>query len=268
MQRKIIRALKADVFNGLNVIVLAIPHHAHSLTDVEVETEGRATHIRIPYWNLPDLLLITRRGFGALELAVPHQIQRRICEDGFGSPLLVQEICLNYHEEITSGVEVDRASFLTAAYNRLIIKKGLDRYDRLLDFPVGDKQPALIRMLGGERELLHTVLLTAISRLGPKPESSYADIRVSLTSLVADKAPEQDDVIQILTAMSEMLSDGRAAPLEWLSGRQLLVISDPLMMFYMRWVLRDRRTIYLPSSVEGAVGVVARGSHGRTGGDP
>ena len=99
-------------------------------------------------------------------------------------------------------------------------------------------------------------LLSAISRLGPKPVTGYAEIRDSLEALVIDAPPTQEQIEIALTAMMNVMAEGGTASFEWLQGRQQLAITDPFLLFYLRWVLRDRRALLLPlSAVESAVRV-------------
>ena len=99
-------------------------------------------------------------------------------------------------------------------------------------------------------------LLSAISRLGPKPVTGYVEIRDSLAALMIDAPPTQERVVTALVAMTNMVAEGGTAPFEWLQGRNAVAISDPFLLFYLRWVLRDRRALLLPvSAVESAVRV-------------
>lgn len=81
------------MFKGLAVILLAVPHRAFNPMTAEQELEGRFKHVEIPPWDMDDLLQIPSRGFEALNVKNDPRLNRRICEEGFGNPLLVQEIC-------------------------------------------------------------------------------------------------------------------------------------------------------------------------------
>lgn len=97
-------------------------------------------------------------------------------------------------------------------------------------------------------------LLRAISRVGPKPVTGYAEIRDSLSELTVT-APTSEQVSAALVAMTDTATDEEGnAPFEWLPSRQTLAISDPFLLFYLRWVLQDRRALLLPvSAVQRAV---------------
>ena len=56
VQKSIIQSLKGAVYDGLSVILLAVPHRAFDPMTVEDEVQGRFKHIEIPPWDMSDLL--------------------------------------------------------------------------------------------------------------------------------------------------------------------------------------------------------------------
>jgi hypothetical protein len=252
-QRAIIRALKAAVFDGLRVIILAVPHRAFDAADVEDEVEGRMEHVAIPNWSLDDLLEIPDKGFAALGLDVTRGVQRRICEDGFGNPLLVQEICYELSEArlANSGRSVlTEAAELTSVYNDVASRKGLDRFELLAYAPLPEGASP-IRLRDKTLVDLNNAVLGAIARIGPKPTTSLDDLLGSLETLTEGAAIERDQVVSVLSLMTKAIAKGNSAPFEWELSRATLNITDPFLMFYIRWVLRDQRAITLqPSALE------------------
>src|SRR4051812_27493193 len=55
IQRSIVQSLKAEVYKGLTVILLSVPHRAFDPVNVEREMQGRFSHIEIPMWSEDDL---------------------------------------------------------------------------------------------------------------------------------------------------------------------------------------------------------------------
>ena len=68
IQQQIIRALKSPIFDGLNVIVLAVPHRAYDALKVETEMTGRVAQLEITSWEERDLSEIASKGFKALNI--------------------------------------------------------------------------------------------------------------------------------------------------------------------------------------------------------
>lgn len=90
VQKSLIQSLKGAVFDGLPVILLAVPHRAFDPMTVEQEIEGRFTHVEIPPWDITDLIQIPEKGFAALNVEASSDLNRAICSEGFANPLLVQ----------------------------------------------------------------------------------------------------------------------------------------------------------------------------------
>ena len=249
-QRAIIRALKSAVFDGLRIIILAVPHRAFDAANVEDEVEGRLEHVAIPSWSLDDLLEIPDKGFAQLGMDVPRSVQRRVCEDGFGNPLLVQEICYELAEiysEPSGGLAPIEAVKLASVYNNVALRKGLNRFEQLAHAPLAEGIP-LIRLHDKTEVDLNNAVLGAIARIGPQATTCLDDIVGSLEILTDGVAIERHHVVSVLSSMTKVVAKGNSAPFEWEPNHANLNITDPFLLFYIRWTLRDRRTITLQSS--------------------
>lgn len=243
LQRTLIQSLKGAVFKGLPVLLLAVPHRAFDPVIVESEVEGRFKHISIPNWALDDLVLIPERGFAALNVSVERSIQRRICNDSFGNPLLVQEICSEFC--LKNGIRSARrwaekldGTLLEKTYKAMAESKGFPIYQKLRRGPEGRKarKPRKLR-LGGEIDL-YEAILGSLARLGPRSTSSFEDIRNSLKDILVDEksAFTKAELTGCLSNMSEMAKkmDGEP-PLEWIASDQRLEIIDPFLLFCLKW---------------------------------
>ena len=95
-QRSIVQSLKAEVYKGLTVILLSVPHRAFDPVNVEREMQGRFSHIEIPMWSEGDLSEIAGAGFRELKVVCLDDIVRLFAKESFGSPLLMQSFCSNF----------------------------------------------------------------------------------------------------------------------------------------------------------------------------
>ena len=246
VQRAILRSLKNAVARGLHVVLLAVPHRAFDPVTVEAELSGRVEHIELPSWSAEDLAEIAERGFSELKLAVPSNVQRKICEDGFGNPLVVQDLCLRISERIGAG---DGSGFdgedLAHIYDAVVGGMGTRRYERLGQARAGANYPTRVRMKAGHEEALPAAVLAAIARLGPKASNPLEEICASLEVLVQD-ALTIEQIEATLAQIGAVGAEGGAPSLEWLAGEQVLVITDPYLLFYLKWQITDRRAMRLP----------------------
>lgn len=93
VQLEIGRALKSEVFEGLAVILIAVPRNTFDAIGMEREMEGRIAHVEIPPWGPGELREIPDRGFAELNMIVDGGALRRLTEAAHGNPLLVQRFC-------------------------------------------------------------------------------------------------------------------------------------------------------------------------------
>jgi hypothetical protein len=243
LQRTLIQSLKGAVFKGLPVLLLAVPHRAFDPVMVESEVEGRIKHISIPNWSLDDLILIPERGFRALNVSLDRATQRQICNDSFGNPLLVQEICSELC--LQNGIRSARTwkfnldeKLLERTYRALADSKGFPVYQRLRRGPEGRKarKPKELRQ-GGQIDP-YEAILAAVARLGPKSTTGLDEIRASLKELLADERPPigRAEVVACLSNMSDMAKKAEGEPpLEWIPSDQRLEIIDPFLLFCLKW---------------------------------
>jgi hypothetical protein len=250
VQKALIRSLKGAVFKGLPVFLLAVPHRAFDPVTVENEVEGRFKHISIPRWSPDDLLLIPRQGFPALNVMVERAVPRQICENAFGNPLLVQEICSelclkNGIREHLDDVRELGGAHLEAVYKEMAENKGFPLYERLKTGP-RDGGRQLLEMHGGGHEEIHTAIMAAVARLGPKNDTTLDEIRGSLQALLSQTAqvPSVDSLNAILVAISRTARQTATGepPIEWMEQESKLAIIDPFLLFYLKWTFKDQRS--------------------------
>jgi hypothetical protein len=106
MQGKIVRALKPLIFDGLPVVIIAIPHRRYDALKVEKEMTGRISPIDIPVWSEEELRYIPTTGFGLLNYILPKDISERLATQAIGSPHLMQDFCRG----ISKAMSVEQAS--------------------------------------------------------------------------------------------------------------------------------------------------------------
>lgn len=93
LQGDLIRALKPLIFDGLPVVIIAIPHRRYDAVKVEKEMTGRILPVTIPTWSEEELMFIPSQGFGILDSNLSDSLSRRLAEESIGSPHLMQEFC-------------------------------------------------------------------------------------------------------------------------------------------------------------------------------
>ena len=93
LQGDIVRALKQPIFDGLPVIIIAIPHRRYDAVRVEKEMTGRVMSVDVPAWTEEELTFIPATGFRLLDLPFDRAIARSMAAEAIGSPHLAQDFC-------------------------------------------------------------------------------------------------------------------------------------------------------------------------------
>lgn len=258
VQKAIIQALKGAVFEGLSVILLAVPHRAFDPITVEDELQGRFKHVEIPPWDLSDLLLIPERGFAALNIDVNSKFNKTVCAEGFANPLLVQEICSEFclKNKIYNECDILTApdfELLNVALGEIAQSKGFPKYSKLKAGPEAHKERQARAFKDGTAHDKYSAIMEAIAANGPKPRTSYDEIRTALRSLLVEASmPAKHEITAALAHMSKIAKEKIIGepPLEWVGAEDALVITDPFLMFYMKWATNQSAPgSHLPSLV-------------------
>lgn len=243
VQKSIIQALKGPIFKGLSVIFLAVPHRAFDPITVEDEMQGRFRHVPIPSWSGDDLVLIPERGFDALNVDCAKSLQKRICDESFGNPLLVQEICselcarANIFERAEKRHKID-PDLLEVTLQTVAESKGFPKYRKLKEGPQARKARQPRKFKDGTSADIYEALMIAIGKLGPKPRTQYDELRSELRDLLEDgQMPQKHEITAALSHMSKIARDKIEGepPLEFVREEDALVITDPFLLFYMKW---------------------------------
>lgn len=243
VQRIIIQSLKSAIFNGLNVILLAVPHRAFDPITVEDEFQGRFRHIEIPPWTLEDLALIPKRGFDALNVKTTEELRDRVCSESFSNPLLSQEICSELcanagvfmRQDVPKEITIDD---LQKTFESVASSKGFPKFRKLKEGPQSRKDRQLRSLRNGTSADIYEALMMAFGRLGPKPRTQYDELRATMRDLIDEgQVPQKHEITSALTHMTKIAREQITGepPLEFVKSEDAVVITDPFLLFYMKW---------------------------------
>lgn len=244
LQTEVVRSLKSEVFEGLQVVLIAVPHRAFDAISAEPEMEGRYSHINIPEWSENDLKEIASIGFPKLGMQVASETIDEFCSESLGSPLLMQRfcgrLCLNY--SVTETIKPARDYLPTktvreAIYRQVSEQFGFPTFEKLAKGPQSRSKRNPRRLRDGTGSLdIYQAILVAVGNTGPKPKLHYDKIREALQNLLRDvDVPQKHEVSNALGQM-EIIARRKLKGepvLEW--SDDYLYLTNPFLMFYMRW---------------------------------
>ncbi|MDA3949997.1 MAG: hypothetical protein PF508_12365 [Spirochaeta sp.] len=93
-QKRILRALKQLIFEGVPIVAISIPHRKYDALKAERELTGRVTQVPVPAWDPEELVEIASKGFPLLNVETSDNLVSNLVGQALGSPHLMQEFCL------------------------------------------------------------------------------------------------------------------------------------------------------------------------------
>lgn len=237
------RQIKAAADSGVKVFTASVPHRNDDVVRSNPELLGRVVGVDIKTWNASDLVQIARKGFQALNIDISPSIDNRLAEEAFGSPQLMQCICLNLalvldvketlHE--MKRIEVDNIQI----DDTLLRTSAFTDYSKMLrDLHLGAKTRGTERkehdLVDGTRGDVYRAILLAIKKNPAKMSFSYDEIINRVKEVCARDYPTGSSINSALTQMNsiaELLQPERS-PISW--DDPSLDIVDPYFLFFLR----------------------------------
>lgn len=241
VQQLIVRSLKDPIFEGLPVILIAVPHRAYDAVSVEKEMTGRVKQLQIPAWEINELEEIAKRGFEALNVHCDGSLSRKMAQEAFESPHLMQDFCASLckandvRETQTADLELQEPNDWQVFLRDMASDTSKLAFERLGTGPRQRIDRIKRTLVNGETCDIYGAVLFAIASTGPQTQLSYEDIRVGLKTVLSDEIPQAHEVTRILDKMSEIAKNEiEGEPVVDWDG-SYLYISDPFFAYYLRW---------------------------------
>ena len=241
-QGSIIRALKPLIFEGLPVILIAIPHRRYDVIKVEREMTGRLDSVMIPPWEVEELELISKEGFPLLNMDVKENVNRLLAKEAYGSPHLMQEFCKKI--AIKHGIKetVDKTVVINKIDDQLFkdVASGTGKviFDKLAKGPKQRSDRIQRTLKNGEKADIYRVILLALAKIKAGLETiEYEQLRSAIKDVLIDNIPQAHEVTRVLEKMNQIATkDESSTPvLDWEREEQMLHITDPFFAFYLKW---------------------------------
>lgn len=245
-QGNVIRALKPLIFEGLPVVLIAIPHRRFDAIKVEREITGRIEAVTVPSWDNEELLRIPRGGFPLLNVSMADEVAYQLAVEAYGSPHLMQEFCrtiaTDHGVRETGTAKVLIAEVSNDLFQRVAEGTGKVIFDKLAKGPRQRADRLLRKLKGGGSADIYRVVLLALSHLSPGLQTiEYEHLRAAIREILAEQIPQAGEVTRVLEKMAEIASsDESSTPvLDWEKEDQKLHITDPFFAFFLKWGVKS-----------------------------
>lgn len=244
IQGSIVRALKPLIFDGLPVVIIAIPHRRYDALKVEREMTGRISPIDIPVWSSEELCFIPNTGFALLNFDVSKETSDRLASEAMGSPHLMQEFCrgiskLHQIERVSSPTPLMVLDDeLEAIFRDVADTIGRPIFEKLARGP-RQRTDRLERHLKDGRVVdIYELVLHGLAHIRPGLISiEYEELRSAIRDVSASQIPQLHEVSRVLKHMATIAAtDQSSTPvIDFEEEEKKLHITDPFFAFYLRW---------------------------------
>lgn len=244
VQVDIVRGVKDLVFEGVGLIVAAVPHRAYDVVRVEKEMTGRVAQLEVGFWSDDDLKRIANAGFAALNLVVADALVSRLVAESFQSPHLMQEFCRQLCKD--NGISATSPAPVGIGepnwdefFSRLAPGTSKAAFDLLARGPRQRSDRKVRHLRGGGETDIYGAVLRAIAHTGPLTEITYEQLRAALRSVLdtTDEPPQKHEVTRVLDEMTRIAReqiDGEPV-VDYDGELATLYISDPYFAYWLRW---------------------------------
>jgi hypothetical protein len=240
LQGGIVRALKPLVFDGVPVVLIAIPHRRYDAVRVEREMTGRILPMTIPTWSEAELSFIPAKGFPLLAMGVPEAVASSLAEQAIGSPHLMQEFCRGVARYAASGgisvvgPDLDLSPIFREVANTI----GRPIFEKLAKGPRQRSDRVKRKLKAGGEADIYELVIHALAHLKPDLVTlEYEDLRAAIREVTSGNIPQLHEVARVLKHMATIAStDQSSTPvIDFDETDKKLHITDPFFAFYLRW---------------------------------
>ncbi len=244
MQGGIIRALKPLIFEGLPVIIIAIPHRRYDALKVEREMTGRIFPISIPAWTQKELSFIPEMGFNLLNYNIPGELCVNLASQSIGSPHLMQDFCrgiskLLQVEQMKQHSNLNITNIqLESIFRDIAETIGRPIFEKLARGPRQRTDRVQRELKSGHVVDIYELVLHGLAYIRPDLVSlEYEDLRSAIRDVSASQIPQLQEIARVLKHMATIAAtDQSSTPvIDFEEEEKKLHITDPFFAFYLRW---------------------------------
>jgi hypothetical protein len=242
VQKDIGKEIKEAAEAGVRVLTATVPHRADDVVRSNTELRGRVINIDMTYWKEAELEQIAYLGFRELDADIAPAVIRDLTREAFGSPQLMQAICLNLCFEL--GIREKRSAHERALVDGETIARALERTSTQTDFSTmtsvlqaGPRQRGMERkefvFKDGSKGDVYRCLLLAMKADPPRLSFPYGEMLARTDAVCVGDSPVGSSVSTSLRLMDQLAKAVQEAPIiEW--DDDVLDIVEPYFLFFLR----------------------------------
>jgi hypothetical protein len=253
VQEVIAQQIKEASRLGVRIVLCTVPHRTDDAVRALPDLRGRVTALDLGFWKNTDLIRIAELGYQKLNIGLNRESISRFAREAAGSPQLMQAICLQscfYLGIRDAGNEERRAFTLTDSDIDTIFERtsAMTDYKSAVDFMAeGPKTRGRERVThpfrtGGQGDVYGVLIRTLVCD-PPQQLFTYRNL-VKRAGAVSDDPPDGSSLAGACAQIARLLRNSQTgfSPVDWDGEKNILHITDPYLLFYLRWSGRVPRS--------------------------
>lgn len=246
LKKEIIRFFKAHVYNGLNLVLISIPHRSHEAVIVEKEMQGRVCPVLVDSWSVEELIQIAQKGFKMLGKEIEGEILERFAQEAYGSPHLMQSFCLELSLSLIDSDSYSGITMLTPSVQQVesVLKIVANRvgktlFTKIVKGPSGERRRKGRFLNDGRQVDIYGLVAHTFTVM----QSNMTSIKISdfiktAQQQCSKEPPLGHEITRVLQFIArEAVFDSASNPVIDLDleHERCIYITDPFFAFYLKW---------------------------------
>ncbi len=234
------RILKAELFNGLKVILLTLPHRTDDAIKHNPDLIGRMVFINLLPWTEKELYEIAHKGFDLLKVPVPDKQIKTIVAESALSPQLMQENCYNLAIRICEDGEALSDKTVHNAFIDTVeaYQHYMESVQRMWRGPAkGRSRRKEYTLKNGLTCDSYGLFLLSLSIDPPVLKLDSSNIHARMAEILKndEEAPSGMNLANVIKHSEHIIKESIPSldTLEWKNST--LYILDPFLLFFLRW---------------------------------
>jgi hypothetical protein len=238
------RQMKFAAEKGVKICTASVPHRSDDVVRSNPELRGRVQAINLKFWNDKELKKIAEAGFEALNMDIAPIVLRKLIAEAFGSPQLMQTICLNVCLE--KSVKETLPEYVRVEISDADLESILERTSNFMDFvSLMEALHSGPKQRGNERKQfkfkdessgdVYRSILLAMADDPPRLSITYDEMLRRVRAVIpSGEGPVGSSVAQALVQMGTIAEaiQPNYSVIEW--DENVLDIVDPYFLFFLR----------------------------------
>lgn len=242
-QNDVAKQIKEAAEKGVCICTASVPHRSDDVVRGNPELRGRVRAIDFQYWRPEETTEIAVKGFKELGIKVDEQTINLLASEAFGSPQLMQQICLQFcfYFAVEETCRPERRPEIKEADLKHIFEHAATTTDfsSLLDaLHAGPKHRGNARgqfpLKDGSTGDVYRCTLLAVSQDPARLSFPYDEIYLRTRNVCLGDAPPGSSVAQALDQIQKIANamQPTTSVIEW--SEDVLDIVDPYFLYYLR----------------------------------